>query len=234
MPAQLAYQRDAATSHVAGWGAVFALTLCVATLVASEFMPISLLTPIATDLHVTQGRAGQAIAVSGIFAVLTSLGISQATRGIDRRVVLLFLTLLTMASGVMVSFAPNASVFMAGRALIGIAIGGFWSMSAATVMRLVPQEDVPRALGVLNGGNALATTVAAPLGSFLGQYVGWRGAFFSVVPLAALTLAWLFASLPPMPSERGPRGATVFRVLRRRQVPLGMAAVTLFFLGQFA
>ncbi|HZX66354.1 MAG TPA: MFS transporter, partial [Myxococcales bacterium] len=75
MPAQLAYQRDAATSHVAGWGAVFALTLCVATLVASEFMPISLLTPIATDLHVTEGRAGQAIAVSGIFAVLTSLGI---------------------------------------------------------------------------------------------------------------------------------------------------------------
>src|SRR3954462_3947068 len=233
MPAQLAYQRDAATSHVAGWGAVFALTLCVATLVASEFMPISLLTPIATDLHVTEGRAGQAIAVSGIFAVLTSLGISQATRGIDRRVVLLSLTVLTMASGVMVSFAPNASVFMAGRALIGIAIGGFWSMSAATVMRLVPQEDVPRALGVLNGGNALATTVAAPLGSFLGQYVGWRGAFFSVVPLAALTLAWLFASLPSMPPVGATRG-TIFRVLRRPRVPFGMVAVTLFFFGQFA
>src|SRR4051812_512910 len=233
MPAQLAYQRDAARSHVAGWGAVFALTLCVATLVASEFMPISLLTPIATDLHVTEGRAGQAIAVSGIFAVLTSLGISQATRGIDRRVVLLFLTVLTMASGVMVSFAPNASVFMAGRALIGIAIGGFWSMSAATVMRLVPQEDVPRALGVLNGGNALATTVAAPLGSFLGQYVGWRGAFFSVVPLAALTLAWLFASLPSMPPVGATRG-TIFRVLRRPRVPFGMVAVTLFFFGQFA
>ena len=65
-------------------------------------------------------------------------------------------------------------------------------MSAATVMRLVPEQDVPRALGMLNGGNALATTVAAPLGSFLGQYIGWRGAFFCVVPLAALTLAWQF------------------------------------------
>jgi predicted MFS family arabinose efflux permease len=171
--------------------------------------------------------------VSGIFAVLTSLGISPATRGIDRRVVLLSLTVLTMASGVMVSFAPNASVFMAGRALIGIAVGGFWSMSAATVMRLVPQEDVPRALGVLNGGNALATTVAAPLGSFLGQYVGWRGAFFSVVPLAALTLAWLFASLPSMPPVGATRG-TIFRVLRRPRVPFGMVAVTLFFFGQFA
>jgi predicted MFS family arabinose efflux permease len=42
----------------ASWGAVFALTLCVGTLIASEFMPISLLTPIAADLHVSEGRAG--------------------------------------------------------------------------------------------------------------------------------------------------------------------------------
>lgn len=217
-----------------GWGAVFALTLCVATLIASEFMPVSLLTPIATDLRMTEGRVGQAIAVSGIFALLTALGISPATRGIDRRRVLLSLAVLMGVSGAMVALAPNAAVFMAGRALIGIVIGGFWSMSAATVMRLVPEADVPRALGMLNGGNALATTVAAPLGSFLGQYIGWRGAFFAVVPLAALTLGWLWASLPSMPSERGPGGGTVFRVLRRRQVPLGMAAITLFFLGQFA
>jgi predicted MFS family arabinose efflux permease len=222
----------AARAH--GWGAVFALTLCVATLIASEFMPVSLLTPIATDLRMTEGRVGQAIAVSGIFAVLTALGISSATRGIDRRRVLLWLAVLMLVSGAMVALAPNAAVFMAGRALLGVVIGGFWSMSAATVMRLVPEADVPRALGMLNGGNALATTIAAPLGSFLGQYVGWRGAFFAVVPLAALTLGWLWTSLPSIPSERGPGGGTVFRVLRRRQVPLGMAAVTLFFLGQFA
>jgi predicted MFS family arabinose efflux permease len=221
-------------SRVSGWGAVFALTLCVATLIASEFMPVSLLTPIAADLRISEGRAGQAIAVSGAFAVLTSLGISSATRGIDRRRVLLALAALMLVSGVMVAFAPNAAVFMAGRALVGVVIGGFWSMSAATVMRLVPERDVPRAMGLLNGGNALATTVAAPLGSFLGQYVGWRGAFFAVVPLALLTLGWLHASLPSMPSERTAGGATVFRVLRRRQVPAGMLAVSLLFLGQFA
>ena len=230
----VACARDRTAARAPGWGAVLALTLCVATLIASEFMPVSLLTPIATDLHMSEGRVGQAIAVSGIFAVVTSLVISSATRGIDRRRVLLGLAVLMMASGVMVALAPNAGVFMAGRALIGIVIGGFWSMSAATVMRLVPEADVPRAMGVLNGGNALATTVAAPLGSFLGQYVGWRGAFFAVVPLAALTLGWLFASLPPMPHDRGSGSGTVFRVLRRRQVPAGMLAVTLFFLGQFA
>ncbi len=221
-------------SVTGGWTAVFALTLCVSTLIASEFMPVSLLTPIASGLAVTEGQAGQAIAVSGIFAVITSLFIASATRGVDRRALLLALTALMIVSGAIVAFAPNYEIFMVGRALLGVVIGGFWSMSTATVMRLVSEDAVPRALALLNGGNALATTIAAPLGSYLGQYIGWRGAFFCVVPLAAVTLAWQFMTLPSMPSRERASGVAAFKVLRRPQVPLGMLAVALFFMGQFA
>ena len=90
------HARQAAPSRAASWSAVFALTLCVGTLVASEFMPVSLLTPIASDLQLTEGQAGQAIAVSGIFAVLTSLFISSVTQTIDRRVLLLGLTVVML------------------------------------------------------------------------------------------------------------------------------------------
>jgi predicted MFS family arabinose efflux permease len=139
-----------------------------------------------------------------------------------------------IASGVVVAFAPNYPTLMVGRALIGVVIGGFWSMSTATVMRLVAEKDVPRALALLNGGNALATTIAAPLGSFLGQYIGWRGAFFCVVPLAMVTLAWKFVALPSMPSRERASATAAFKILRRPQVPVGMLAVGLFFMGQFA
>jgi predicted MFS family arabinose efflux permease len=222
------------TQPIAAWSAVFALTLCASTLVASEWMPVSLLTPMADSLYLTEGQAGQAISVSGLFAIPTSLFISASTRGIDRRYVLLWLTGLMLVSGVVVAFAPNYPVFMIGRALVGMAIGGFWSMSAATMIRIVPGKDVPRALAVLNGGNALATTIAAPLGSFLGQYIGWRGAFFCVVPIAALTLLWQFVTLPKMPSQERASAVAAFKVLRRPEVPYGMLAAALFFLGQFA
>ncbi|NMN05146.1 MULTISPECIES: MFS transporter [unclassified Novosphingobium] len=222
---------DQTTAH---WGAVLALTLCVSTLIASEFMPVSLLTPIAADLRLSEGTAGQAIAVSGLFAVLTSLGIARASAGIDRRHLLLGLTLVMLVSGAMVAFAPNFGVFMAGRALVGVVIGGFWSMSTATIMRLVPPPDVPRALALLNGGNALATTIAAPLGSFLGQFIGWRWTFFMVVPLAALTFAWKWLALPAMPSDRQAKPALTLALLARAEVRRGMAAVALLFAGQFA
>src|SRR4051812_12458129 len=115
-----------------GWGAVYALTLCVSALIASEFLPVSLLTPIATDLHVTEGQAGQAIAISGAFAVITSLLIARVIRSVDRRRVLLGLTALMILSGLMVAFAPNAGLFMAGRAPVGGVVGGVLSVLGAT------------------------------------------------------------------------------------------------------
>ena len=218
----------------ASWGAVVALSLGAFALVASEFMPVSLLTPIATDLHISEGQAGQSIAVSGFFALLTSLSIASLAGRLDRKLLLLGLTLLMIVSGTIAAFAPNYAVFMVGRAFIGVAIGGFWSMSAATAMRLVPEQDVPRALAIVNGGNALATVIAAPLGSFLGSLVGWRWAFFCIVPVAVIAFGWKLVSLPRMPPVGASRSGNAFGLLKQPAVALGLAAVSLFFMGQFA
>jgi predicted MFS family arabinose efflux permease len=234
MSEQILAEAPALPSRSAMSGAVLAMTLCAAALIASEFMPVSLLTPLASDLGITEGQAGQAISVSGIFAVLTSLFVSAAAGRADRRTVLLAFTLLMLGSGMVVAFAPNFAVLMLGRALLGVAVGGFWSMSTATVMRLVPPAEVPKALAILNGGNALAATVAAPLGSFLGAYVGWRGAFFCVVPLAALTFIWQLATLPRLPATRPSGAGAAFGLLRRPEVASGMLAILFLFMGQFA
>ncbi len=87
----------------AHWSGVLAMTLCVFVLIASEFMPVSLLTPIAGDLHITEGLAGQGIALSGALAVLTSLTISRLTGSLDRKWLLLGLTALMAASGVIIA-----------------------------------------------------------------------------------------------------------------------------------
>jgi predicted MFS family arabinose efflux permease len=216
------------------WGAVLAMALAAFALVSSEFMPVSLLTPIAADLRITEGQAGQAISVSGAFALLTSLFIASLAGEVDRKYLLLALVLLMIVSGTVVASAPNYLVFIIGRALIGIAIGGFWSMSAATAMRLVSGQHVPRALAVLNGGNALATVIAAPMGSFLGALIGWRGAFFCIVPVAAVAFVWFFFSLPSLKASRSRGRSNVFVLMTRSAVALGMVAVSVFFMGQFA
>ena len=215
------------------WGGIFAMTLCVFTLIASEFMPVSLLTPMAADLHVSEGLAGYGIAISGAFAVLASLSIATLAAAMNRKTLLLLLTGLMCASALVVGLATSYAMYMAGRALIGVVVGGFWSMSVAVAMRLVPSHSVPRALAIFNGGNALATVVAAPLGSYLGASIGWRGAFLCLAPVALLALAWQWRSLPSMPAPRSARSGQLLRLLERRQVALGMLAVGAFFMGQF-
>ena len=217
------------------WSGVFAMTLCAFALVASEFMPVSLLTPVAADLQISEGLAGQAISVSGAFAVLTSLFISTLAGRASRKILLLGMTGLMFLSAPIIALAPNYATYMAGRVLLGVAIGGFWSISAASAMRLVPAAKVPLALAIFNGGNALATVVAAPLGSYLGSIIGWRGAFLCLAPVALVAFAWQWISLPAMKAEeRKASSGNVFKLLKNPMVALGMAAVSIFFMGQFA
>jgi predicted MFS family arabinose efflux permease len=173
----------------------------VAMLIASEFMPASLLTPIATDLRATEGMAGQTISVSGLFAVLTSLFIATIAGHFDRRHVLMGLTALMLAALVLSAQAPNFAVLMGARALLGIAIGGFWSLATATAMRLVPEEQVPKAFGVIYTGNPAATAFAEPIGSYHGGTVGWRGVFWALAPLAVANLVWQWISVPCTPPQ---------------------------------
>ncbi len=220
------------------WGAVWAMALCAFVLIASEFMPVSLLTPIANDLTITEGYAGQSISISGLFALFTSLFLTTIVGKTDRKSILLFFTILMGISGIIVAFAPNATILMIGRAILGICIGGFWSMSAATAMRLVPKNKVPKALAIINGGNALATTIAAPLGSYLGGIIGWRGAFFCIVPIAIIAFIWQYKSMPSLPSQHSyghrPKLSSVFKLLKQWKVTLGIVSVMLFFMGVFS
>ncbi|MDB5897591.1 MAG: rane protein major facilitator superfamily [Ramlibacter sp.] len=210
------------------------MTMCVAMLIASEFMPVSLLTPIAHDLGATEGMAGQAISISGLFAVITSLFIASWASRFDRRHVLIGLTAVMLASLLLIAAAPNFAFLMAARALLGVTVGGFWSLSTATIMGLVPRPSVPKALGVMYMGNAAATAFAAPIGSYLGGVIGWRGVFWILVPLTLANLVWQWVSLPSMPAQAAIPVRRVFALLKRRNVAFAMLGVTLTFAGAFA
>ena len=209
------------------------MAMCVALLIAAEFMPVSLLTPIAADLGATPGMAGQAISISGLFAVVTSLLIPTIASRFQRRNVLVALTGIMLASLVLIAAAPNFAVFMTARALLGVTVGGFWALATATIMRLVPEKEVPRALGVLYMGNAVAAAIAAPLGSYVGGLIGWRGVFWAMTPIVVVNLIWQWKSLPQMQATPATPVSKVFGLLKRRHVAFAMLGVMLTFGGAF-
>jgi len=206
------------------WGAVLSMALCVALLIASEFMPVSLLTPMAEGLGSSVGQTGQAVSISGLFAVVASLGVSTVAGRLNRKWVLVAMTALMAVSLLIVAVAPNFEILMVGRALLGLCIGGFWALATAVIMRLVPASDVPRALALMYGGQAIAAAFAAPIGSYFGGLFGWREVFWALTPFVVGNLVWHVIALPSLPAL-GRRGiGDMIDLLRRRYFLIGLSA----------
>lgn len=146
----------------------------------------------------------------------------------------MFFSVLQIVSSLMVAFATSLEFLLLGRLLLGIAIGGFWSMSTATAMRLVPAAFVPKALAVIFSAVSIATVVAAPLGSYLGGLIGWRSVFILCTVPSVLALLWQLWVLPSMRPESVGSFATLLKVLRRPGMVGGMLATILIFSGHFA
>jgi predicted MFS family arabinose efflux permease len=216
------------------WMAVFSLAMGVFGLLTAEYLPASLLTPMATDLGVSEALAGQAVTVTAVVALFAGLLVPGLTSGLDRRVVLLAFSVLMIASNVLVALSSSLEFMLVMRVLLGIALGGFWSMAAAVAIRLVPAKSVPRALSIIFSGIAVGTVVSVPLGSYLGGLYGWRSAFFVAAAVGTLILIFQWFTLPTMAPRKMLRTASVLQLLRRPGIAIGMLGCVLAHTGQFA
>lgn len=118
--------------------------------------------------------------------------------------------------------------------LLGVALGGFWAMSAAIAMRLVPEPMIPRALSMIFSGVSAAAVFAAPVGSYLGDLLGWRAVFLMAGGLGLAALVAQVLSLPRMAPNAHTSLRTLGKVMARPGVGIGMVSILLVFTGRFA
>ena len=218
----------------ARWAAVASMALGVFGLVTAEFLPASLLTAMASDLRVSDGAAGQAVTVTALVAAVAAPSLPLLTRRIDRRLVMIAFTLLLVLSNVMSALAGSMATLLAARVLLGVALGGFWSMSAALAMRLVPASLFARAMSFILTGVSVATVCAAPIGAWMGDLWGWRSAFIAAGGISLITLAVQLVALPALPPRDNPNLKVLGELLRRPPVRVALLAVLLVISGHFA
>lgn len=207
------------------WSAVFSLFMGVTSLIAAEFIPVSLLTPMAQDLGVTEGMAGQAVTMVGIFSVFSSLLVAPMARKVARKRIMLGFALLLTASNLLVAVAPNYIVLLMARSLLGICVGGFWSLVPAVTLQLVPEKDLSRALSIVYAGVSVATIVSLPLSSFLGHLLGWRNVFVLASGMGGIMFIWQWVALPPLSAGSGSSFGNMGALLRQTWVLAGMGGI---------
>lgn len=216
------------------WAGVISLSLGVFGLVTAEFLPASLLTPMSHDLGVSIGAAGQSVTMTAVVGAIAGPAIVVGTSRFDRRYTLLGLTALLIISSLIAAMSSGLPMLLVSRALLGIGLGGFWAMSLALAMRLVPERLMPRAMAIIMGGVSAATVCAAPVGAWVGEMMGWRFAFVITAVLGVLALLAQALTLPAMPSTGQANLGTMATVLRRPAIRLGLLTILLVVAGHFA
>ncbi|MFD8543770.1 MFS transporter [Streptomyces sp. NPDC059649] len=216
-----------------GWCAVLAVTLGIFCIVTTEILPIGLLTDIGADFHVSDGTAGLMMTVPGLLAAVAAPTVTVATARLDRRLMLGALTLLLALANVLAALAPVYWPVLVSRVLVGITIGGFWSIGAGLADRLVRPESARRATAVIFSAVPLGSVLGVPAGTFLGELAGWRAAFLTMGVLTAVVFALLQLLLPPLPAVRITRLSVLRAMCRSGHTCIALLTTFLIVLAHF-
>ncbi|RCS21802.1 MFS transporter [Phyllobacterium salinisoli] len=214
------------------WLSVVSLTFGSFALISSELPPMAVLTPMAADFGVTEGAAGQAVTLTALFAGIAAPTVALIIGRLDRKLINLVLCVLVIVSNIAVAFTSDYFVLLAARMLLGIAIGGFFALAGATVVRLVTMEDMGKGMSIVFMGLSAGLVVAPALSTLIGEALGWRAAFIAAAGSGLLALLLQAICLPSVPASSATSLSSLVGLLRRQQVRVGLAVGLLFFGGE--
>ena len=216
-----------------GWAAVVAVALGIFVVVTTEILPIGLLTSIGADFTVSDGMAGLMMTMPGFLAAVAAPLVTTATARFDRRLMLCLFTLLLAVANFVAAAAPGYGLVLVSRVLVGITIGGYWSIGAGLAERLVPPESAGRATAVIFSGVPLGSVLGVPAGTLIGDLAGWRTAFTVMGVLTVGVLVMLLRLVPSLPPVRATRPSVLGALLRTTGIRLALLLTFLVVLAHF-
>jgi DHA1 family purine ribonucleoside efflux pump-like MFS transporter len=225
---------EQSTWTAATWLAVLSMAATSFALVSAEFLPAGLLTPMARDLGISEGTAGQVVTATASIGAITALFSNVLIGKLNRKTVLVALTALAVGSNILAATASEFWLLLVGRAGLGIALSGFWALSVAVVARLVGTNATGRGMAIVTLGVSLATIAAPSMGALISDWLGWRTAMALTAGLAVIAMVMQAVSLPSLPASTSNSLIDVLKLTRRRGVQLGMLAILLLMTGHFA
>ncbi|MFM0326785.1 MFS transporter [Caballeronia glebae] len=216
------------------WLAVIAVAVSAFAFVTAEFLPVGLLPQIAHDLGVSTGVAGLMVTTPGVMAAIFAPTLIVGAGRMDRRHVFLVLTAVLLVANLVSAVANSLPVMLTGRALLGAALGGFWTLATAAAPRLVQAKDAAKATATILAGVTFATVIGVPLGTFIASFASWRLSFAATAGLVAVALVAQALLVPSLPSASALRIADFRKLLARPHTRLSMLMVALVFGAHFS
>lgn len=187
------------TTQLKAWIPLVGLTCAAFVFNTSEFIPIGLLSDIASDFAISESHAGLLITVYAWVVAATSLPLMLLASKIEFRKLLLLIVGLFIISHLFSAAASSYGMLMGSRIGVACAHAIFWSITPPLAVRIAPEGHKSTALSIIMAGTSVAMVIGLPLGRIIGLHTGWRTTFFCIAAVTFLIFLLLAAVFPKVP-----------------------------------
>ncbi|QGQ99730.1 MFS transporter [Paenibacillus psychroresistens] len=175
---------------------LFSLTLGAFAIGMTEFVIMGILPNVADDLHVSIPQAGQLITSYALGVAIGGPILALATHKLPQKLLLCLLMLLFILGNGIAIIAPNYSIVMVARLITALAHGTFLGVGSVIAANLVRVDKRAAAISVMMAGLTISNIIGVPLGTFIGQHLGWRASFGAIAIMGIISLIGILIFIP--------------------------------------
>jgi MFS transporter, DHA1 family, inner membrane transport protein len=217
-----------------GFPALLALAISAFGIGTTEFVPVGLLSSLASDLNISITLAG--LLISG-YAMGVAFGapiLTALTNKMNRKTLLMLLMIVFIAGNSVAALSTSFSLLLVARFITAFSHGVFFSIGATIAADLVPEHKRASAIAFMFTGLTVATVTGVPLGTFIGQTFGWRATFWAVALLGVVAIIASAILVPKNLKEAPPSSLKdQVKVIKNGRLLLAFAITALGYGGTF-
>lgn len=214
--------------------ALLALAVSAFAIGTTEFISIGLLPLISNDLQIPVTTAGLTVSLYALGVTVGAPILTSLTSSMSRKTLLLWIMIVFLVGNSVAASATNIGVLLAARVLSAFSHGVFMSIGSTIAANLVPENRRASAISIMFTGLTVATITGVPIGTFIGQQLGWRAAFIGIVIVGVIALIANSMLVPAnLPKGTKTTFGDQFKLLRNGRLVLIFIITALGYGGTF-
>ncbi|MBC1722686.1 MFS transporter [Listeria seeligeri] len=167
---------------------LLALAISAFGIGSTEFISVGLLPLISSNMDVSISTAGLTVSIYALGVMVGAPVLTTVTAKMNRKNLLMLVMVVFIIGNLISAFAASFAILLTGRVIAAFAHGVFMSIASVIAADVVQPSKRASAIAVMFTGLTVATVTGVPLGTFIGQLLGWRMSFIFIVAIGVIAL----------------------------------------------